>query len=135
MNHQLMNEINGARVGHPHTPCVHTRTHPASIPCVYTGGVWSPHRPSPPQIQEQEGLLAEKRRECKEVRAAYGTLRADYERLRADLEGAEARVGRLKQVPGPPVQRNPQPVCGTVAFALRLSRATILFKLSIKMCR
>lgn len=45
----------------------------------------------------------EKRRECKEVRNAYGTLRGDYDQLKAELESAELQCQRLKQVcPSPP---------------------------------
>ena len=50
------------------------------------------------QIQEQESVIGEKRRECKEMRNAYGNLRNDYEVLRSDLESAEMRNNRLKQV-------------------------------------
>eukprot|EP00668_Euglena_longa_P035415 GGOE01045501.1.p4 GENE.GGOE01045501.1~~GGOE01045501.1.p4 ORF type:complete len:116 (+),score=53.72 GGOE01045501.1:635-982(+) len=49
------------------------------------------------KIQEQESLIVEKRRECKEVRSAYGTLRSDYEQLKGELESAELQCQRLKQ--------------------------------------
>eukprot|EP00667_Euglena_gracilis_P012099 EG_transcript_12397 len=49
------------------------------------------------KIQEQESVIVEKRRECKEVRNAYGTLRGDYDQLKAELESAELQCQRLKQ--------------------------------------
>lgn len=56
-------------------------------------GYFVPHLPV--QIQEQESLIVEKRRECKEIRGAYGNLRDDYDHLRTDFE---MRANRLKQV-------------------------------------